>query len=102
MAKILDQEQQKKALDNINDSIRSMKKINNFLAASNLVGEYALSFKDAEGKKQTAEIHMDDNSALVNLLLDFKAKEKERITALAAANRIELDPEDHEVMDYHA
>lgn len=102
MAKILDQEQQKKALDNINESIRSMKKINNFLAASNPAHEYALSFKDGEGKKHVAEIHLENNSALADLLMNFKKSEKERIVALAAANRIELDPEDHDIMDYNA
>ena len=100
MAKILDQEQQKKALDNINESIRSMKKINSFLTASNPDGEYSFSFKDEEGKKQNAVFNLTDKSDLVNFFKNFKKSEKDRIVVLAEANRIELDPEDYEVMDY--
>lgn len=100
MAKILDQEQQKKALDNINESIKAMKKINEFLQAANPSGNYTLSFKDADDKKRIAEIHMADNAGIVSLLVGFKQKEKERIAALAEENRIELDPEDHDIMDF--
>ena len=47
------------------------------------------------------EIHLADKTTLTALLMDFKKKEKERIVALADGNRIELDPEDYEIMDFY-
>lgn len=100
MAQIMNQEEQNKALKNINESIRSLKKINEFLTAANPSGVYALSFKDQEGKKHIAEIRVDEKSNIASLVMGFKEKENARIKALAESTLISLDPEDHEIMDF--
>ena len=100
MAKILNQEEQQKALKNINDSIRDLKKGNEILQADNPSGIFTISFTDSAGKRHRAEIHVQSKKIIDQLYLDFKQEEKERIQKLASDNLIDLDDEDIETLDY--
>ena len=100
MAKILDQEQQRKALKNINDSIKEVNTANEFLTASNPSGKYIITFTGDDDKKHTAEIHTTSKDDLDLLVMAHKEREKQRITKLAEENRIALDPEDHDILNF--
>ena len=100
MAKILDQEEQRKALKNITTSIKDLEAANDFLKAKNPSGIYTIAFTDEEGKKCSTTIHAGSKGDIDSLIMTHKEEEKNRITKLAQDNRIALDPEDHEIMDY--
>ncbi len=98
MAKILDQEEQRKALRNINDSIKDIKSANEFLRNQNPNGVYVISFTGEDGKKYSAEIKVADKEEVNRLIISHKQQEKLRIVQLAEDNRIALDEEDNEVL----
>lgn len=100
MAKILDQEEQRKALKNINGSIKDLEAANEFLKAQNPSGVYTISFTGEGDKKYSTVMHAENKEELNLLILAHKEREKERIKALAEENRIALDPEDEVILDY--
>lgn len=100
MAKILDQEEQRKALKNIVSSIKEIDAANEFLKAQNTSGIYSISFTGEDGKKYSTEISASSKEDLNALILVHKEQERDRIRKLAEDNRIALDPEDNEVLDF--
>lgn len=100
MAKILDQEEQRKALKNIITSVKDLEAANDFLKATNPSGNYTLTFTGEDGKKFSTAIHANGKDDIDQLILAYKEKEKDRITKLAEDNRIALDPEDLEIMNF--
>lgn len=100
MAKILDQEEQRQALKNITNSIKDLDTANEFLKQSNPTGKYSITFTGEDGKKHTAEIIVRNKDDISMLIMAHKEEEKKRITQLAEEKRIELDPEDYEIMDF--
>lgn len=100
MAKILDQEEQRKALRNIVDSLKKLKNTNEFLDKEPPSGIYTISFTDADGKRCSADILVQDKQTIDALVLQHKEAENARIIKLAADNRIDLDEKDYEIMNY--
>lgn len=100
MAKILDQEEQRKALKNIISSVKAVEAANEFLAAQNPSGVYSIAFTGEDGKKYATEISAESKEDLDALILAHKEQERGRIEKLAADNRIALDPEDRAVLDF--
>ena len=100
MAKILDQEEQRKALKNIIGSIKEITAANEFLSAQNTSGVYSISFTAEDGKKYATEISASSKQDLDALILVHKEQERTRIEKLAEDNRIALDPEDRTVLDF--
>lgn len=100
MASIKNQDEQRKALKNINDSIKDLKVSNEFLKQQNPSGNYTIAFTGEDGKKYTAEISVEKKDDIAMLIMSHKEKEKQRISELAERNGIALDPEDIEILDF--
>ena len=100
MAKIKNQEEQRQALKNINNSIKELEAANDFLKTQNPSGKYSISFTGEDGKKYVAEIHLENKDDIAMLVMGHKEKEKQRIAELAQNNGIALDAEDYAVLDY--
>lgn len=98
MARILDQEEQKKALKNINASIKEIETANEFMAASNPTGQYSITFTGEDDKKYTTTFTAESKEDIDLLIEAHKANEKNRITKLAEDNRIALDDDDIAVL----
>ena len=101
MAKILDEEDQRRALKNITSSIKELDLANEFLRQDNPTGKYIIAFTDENGNKHTAEIIVRNKDDISKLILAHKEEEKKRIVHLAEEKRIDLDPEDYEIMDFN-
>lgn len=99
MAKILDQEEQQRALKNINDSIRDLKKGIEFLKANNPTGTYTITMVDGDGKKRSTDIKATSEE-INRLILSHREAEKTRIESLAKDNRIDLEESDIETLSF--
>ncbi len=101
MAKILDQEEQRKALKNITSSVKDLESANEFLQTTNPSGIYTITFAGEDGKKKySTEIRVPSKDDIDRLIMAHKESEKHRIRKLAEENRIALDPEDDVILDY--
>lgn len=100
MAKIRDLEAQRRALKDINTTIKELDSANEFLKAQNSSGIYTITFTGDDGKKYTREIKMETKDDLNARVMIYKEEEKKRIIALADEHGIDLDPEDIEILDF--
>lgn len=100
MAKIRDLDAQRKALKDINSTVKELETANEFLKAQNASGIYSISFTGDDGKKYTREIKFESKDELNRRVMIHKEEEKKRILVLAEEHGIDLDPEDMIILDF--
>lgn len=93
MAKIIGLKEKQAALKDIQQALRSLAPLNEFIEANNTSSEYTISF---EAHKAT--LKCEDKAKINELVLAHKKIIVDRILALSKANDIELDDEDLAVM----
>lgn len=100
MAQILEHNEQRRALKNINSAIKDLENAKAFLQTPNVSGKYTISFEAEDGQRHTTTGYTEDKETLDLLVMNFKDREKIRIIDLAQENRIALDPEDLEILEF--
>lgn len=98
MPRIIGRAEQDKALKDITSFIKAIPATSTWIEAPNPEGNYSITFKTPEGKQLTTPIICQDKSVLDRLAQAYKESVAQEVAKLAAEHRIELSPEDIEVL----
>lgn len=98
MPKIMNQEEQKRALKDITSTLKDLSRINEFLAAVNPNGTFSVDFLASDNARYSATLFVQNKEDIDRFVRDYKKKKCEEIIQLAEKYHIELDPEDDEIM----
>ena len=98
MPKVIGKAEQDRALKNISEALKKMPATNTFLNTPNPEGKYTLSFLNHEGKEYKTPILCADKSILDRLAQAHKEFVAQDVVKQANDNRIELDPDEKEVL----
>jgi len=98
MPKVIGKAEQERALKNITQALKQIPATNTFMQTPNPEGKYTLSFTSHEGKVFTTPIFCTDKSILDRLAQAHKASVAQDVVQQANNNRIELEPDEKEVL----
>ena len=98
MAKILNQKEQQIALKNVNNMIKDLAKVNEFLAAANSDGIYSIEFTDESNTRFSAPLLCTNKEEVNRFVQAYKDQKSQEILQLVEEFHLALDDQDKEIL----
>lgn len=98
MPRIIGRAEQDEAVKKIKAALKELGVTKEFLEADNPTGEFTISFKGDAKHTYSTTIYAEDKSVVDELAKAYRERVAKDMMDLAANNRIELDPDEKEIL----
>ena len=98
MPKIIGLAEQQAAVKKIKAILKDLVVTKSFLDAANASGEYTITFKGQDNHVYNTTVYAEDKRQVDALAEAYRQRMAAEVQALASQNRIELDPDEKELL----